>query len=175
MRRRGFRPPKIGVGKLGGRSPAPVRGPVVRSGVIPSWFGWVSQVRALMKASPPVVRLPYRRGSVEFSVGSEADHEAVFQNLLHVFHGPDREAFLGALSDPSYRPDQRLLVKVENRVVSHVHLTERTVRYGSVTLPMNGVMWVGTLPEYRGMGFAQNLMRLADSRARETGCLVQAL
>ena len=34
---------------------------------------------------------------------------------------------------------------------------------------MNGVMWVGTLPEYRGLGFAQNLMRLADDRARETG------
>ncbi len=36
-------------------------------------------------------------------------------------------------------------------------------------------MWVGTLPEYRGMGFAQNLMRLADDRARETGAAVQAL
>ncbi len=128
-----------------------------------------------MKASPPVVRLPYRRGAVEFAIGSEADHEAVFQNLLHVFHGPDREAFLGALSDPSYRPDQRLLVKVENRVVSHVHLTERKVRYGSVLLPMNGVMWVGTLPEFRGLGFAQNLIRLADSRAKETGAVLQAL
>jgi ribosomal protein S18 acetylase RimI-like enzyme len=40
---------------------------------------------------------------------------------------------------------------------------------------MNGVMWVGTLPEYRGLGFAQNLMRLADDRARETGAAVQAL
>ncbi len=128
-----------------------------------------------MKASTPVVRLPYRRGSVEFSAGSEADHEAVYQNLLHVFHGPDRESFLGALSDPAYKPDQRLLVKVENRVVSHVHLTERQVRFGSVRLAMNGIMWVGTLPEYRGLGFAQNLMRLADGRARETGTLLQAL
>ena len=128
-----------------------------------------------MKASPPLVKLPYRRGSVEFALGSEADHEAVFQNLLHVFHGPDRDAYLGAIGDPTYKPDQRLLVKVENRVVSHVHLTERRVRYGSGVLPMNGVMWVGTLPEYRGLGFAQNLMRLADSRAREVGVPLQAL
>ena len=77
------------------------------------------------------VRLPFRRGSVEYCLGTEADHEAVYQTLLHVFHGPDREAFLGALSDPAYRPDQRLLVKVDGRVVSHVHLTEREVRYGS--------------------------------------------
>ncbi|WP_435021610.1 GNAT family N-acetyltransferase [Tundrisphaera sp. TA3] len=128
-----------------------------------------------MKASEPVVRLPYRRGSVEFSLGTEADHEAVYQALLHVFPGADREAFLGALGDPDYRPDQRILVKVDHRVVSHIHLTDRSIRYGSTTLAMNGVMWVGTLPEYRGLGFAQNLIRLADSRARETGVALQAL
>jgi GNAT superfamily N-acetyltransferase len=128
-----------------------------------------------MKLQAPAVRLPFRRGAVEFCPGSEADHEAVYQTLLHVFHGPDRDSFLGALSDPSYRPDQRLLVKVDGRVASHVHLTERTVRYGAEALPINGVMWVGTLPEYRGLGFAQNLIRLADDRAREGGAVLQAL
>jgi GNAT superfamily N-acetyltransferase len=128
-----------------------------------------------MKIPLTGVRLPYRRGSVEFSLGSEADHEAVYQTLLHVFHGPDRDAFLGALSDPAYLPDQRLLVKVDGRVASHIHLTQRQIRYGTVVVPMNGVMWVGTLPEYRGLGFAQNLVRLADARARETGAPLQAL
>ena len=66
-------------------------------------------------------------------------------------------------------------MKVDGRVVSHVHLTERTIRYGSSTLAMNGVMWVGTLPEHRGLGYAQNLMRLADGRARDTDVAVQAL
>lgn len=128
-----------------------------------------------MKATLVDARLPFRRGSVEYGLGTEADHEAVYQTLLHVFHGPDREAFLGALSDPTYQPDQRLLVKVDGRIVSHLHLTVRSARYGSVSLPMNGVMWVGTLPEYRGMGFAQNLMRLADKRARETETVLQVL
>ncbi len=128
-----------------------------------------------MKAPAPDTKLPFRRGSVEYCLGTEADHEAVYQTLLHVFHGPDRETFLGALSDPAYRPDQRLLVKVDGRIVSHLHLTSRPARYGSVTVPMNGVMWVGTLPEYRGMGFAQNLMRLADKRARETDTVLQVL
>ena len=128
-----------------------------------------------MKSPAPALRLPIRRGSVEISVGTEADHEAVYQTLLHVFHGPDRESFLGALGDPAYRPEQRLLVKVDGRVASHVHLTERTIRLGSIRVPMNGVMWVGTLPEYRGLGFAQNLMRLADDRSRETDAVVAAL
>ncbi len=128
-----------------------------------------------MKASGPGSRLPSGRGSVEYGLGTEADHEAVYQTLLHVFHGPDRESFLGALCDPAYRPDQRLLAKVDGKVVSHVHLTERHVRYGSVSIPINGVMWVGTLPEFRGMGFAQNLMRLASQRASENGFVLQAL
>lgn len=128
-----------------------------------------------MKAPTSGPRRPVRRGSVEMAVGSEADHEAVYQTLLHVFHGPDRDSFLGALSDPAYKPDQRLLVKVDGRIASHIHLTERTVRYGVAPMAINGVMWVGTLPEYRGLGFAQNLLRLADARAAETGVVLQAL
>ncbi len=83
-----------------------------------------------MKVPRRTTRLPLRRGSVEFSLGTEADHEAVYQTLLHVFHGPDRESFLGALSDPAYRPEQRLLAKVDGRIVSHIHLTARKIRYG---------------------------------------------
>jgi predicted N-acetyltransferase YhbS len=128
-----------------------------------------------MKLSSSAIRLPFRRGSVEYSLGTEADHEAVYQTLLHVFHGPDRESFLGALSDPSYRPDQRLVAKVDGRIASHVHLTEREIRFGCASVPINGVMWVGTLPEFRGLGFAQNLMRLADERARGTAHPLQAL
>jgi GNAT superfamily N-acetyltransferase len=141
----------------------------VRAGAIEN------RVMPSMKSSSSAGKLPIRRGPVEYSLGSEADHEAVYQTLLHVFHGPDREAFLGSLSDPDYQPDQRLLAKVDGRVASHVHLTRRKVHYGSATLPLNGVMWVGTLPEYRGLGFAQNLIRLADGRARETGVVLQAL
>ena len=135
----------------------------------------VSRIVDQMKAPAPGTRLPFRRGSVEYCLGTEADHEAVYQTLLHVFHGPDRDSFLGAINDPSYRPDQRILAKVDGRIVSHLHLTERQIRFGSVTIRVNGVMWVGTLPEFRGMGFAQNLMRLATQRGKESGAAVQVL
>lgn len=128
-----------------------------------------------MKPFETPLKLPFRRGPVEYSAGSEADHEAVYQTLLHVFHGPDRESFLGALGEPAYRPEQRLLVKVDGRVASHVHLTERTMRLASAKVSMNGVMWVGTLPEYRGLGFAQNLLRLAGTQAEAKGVVVQTL
>jgi GNAT superfamily N-acetyltransferase len=119
------------------------------------------------------VRLPFRRGPVEFTSATEADHESVYQTLLHVFHGPEREVYLGTLCEPAYRPEQRLLVKIDGRVASHVHLTERAMRFGEHVFPLQGVMWVGTLPEYRGHGFAQNLLRVASARARQKGVLVQ--
>ena len=128
-----------------------------------------------MKETPSGVGSPPRRGAVEYGQGSEADHEAVYQTLLHIFHGPDREAFLGALSDPTYKPEQRLLARIDGRVASHAHLTDRVVRCGSVSMGLNGVMWVGTLPEYRGQGYAQELLRLADDRARRTGASLMAL
>ncbi len=137
--------------------------------------GHVHESASEMKAPSQGDRLPLRRGKVEYVSGSEADHEAVYQTLLHVFHGPDRETYLGTLSDPDYTPDQRIIAKVDSKVVSHVHLTERQVRYGVARLKLNGVMWVGTLPEYRGLGFAQNLIRLADLRATGSGVVLQAL
>ena len=135
----------------------------------------VPRIVEKMKAPAPGTRLPFRRGSVEYCLGTEADHEAVYQTLLHVFHGPDRDSFLGAINDPAYRPDQRVLAKVDGRIVSHLHMTERQIRFGSVTIPVNGIIWVGTLPEFRGMGFAQNLMRLASQRGKENGAAVQVL
>lgn len=163
-------------------APAPHRIAAETPDASPEPVSWTTRGRSttrrvspLMKVPPSSSSLPIRRGPVEFCVGSEADHESVYQTLLHVFHGPERDAFLGALSDPDYRPDQRLLVKVDGRVASHIHLTARRVRYGRLATTLNGVMWVATLPEYRGLGFAQNLMRLAEDRARQAGVVLQAL
>ena len=79
-----------------------------------------------MKVPEPVVRLPYRRGSVEFCLGTEADHEAVYQSLLHVLPGArPRMASSGRSSTLRTSPSRGILVKVEGRVVSHLHLTDR--------------------------------------------------
>ena len=128
--------------------------------------------RSVMSVLSSDVRLPFRRGPVEFSTATEADHESVYQTLLHVFHGPERDVYLGTLSEPAYRPDQRLLVKVDSRVASHLHLTERKMRFGEQILPLQGAMWVCTLPEYRRHGFANNLLRLASQRASKVGPVV---
>ena len=123
----------------------------------PSRVRTVSRIVEQMKAPAPGTRLPFRRGSVEYCLGTEADHEAVYQTLLHVFHGPDRDSFLGAINDPSYRPEQRILAKVDGRIVSHLHMTERQIRFGSVTIPVNGIIWVGYAAGISGDGICAEL------------------
>ncbi len=126
-----------------------------------------------MNVLPPDIRLPYRRGPVEYSLGTEADHESVYQTLLHVFQGPERDEYLGSLVDPSYKPDQRLVVRLDGRIASHVYFVERSMRLFGNHVPIQGVMWAGTLSEYRGHGFAQNLIRLGGIRARQKNILLQ--
>ena len=86
--------------------------------------------RDVRKVPEPSPRPLVKRGSVEYCAGTEADHESSYQTLLHVFHAPDRETFLGSLVDPDYRPEQRLLAKVDGKTASHAHVTDRTMRYG---------------------------------------------
>ncbi len=129
------------------------------------------QTRAARRAlaSPrPCWPLQKDTGSVVYSTGTEADHESVYQTLLQVFNGPPRDQFAGSLSDPAYRPEHRILAKIGGRVVSQVHHTTRRIRFGTVDLPMQGMMWVGTLPEFRGVGLASNLIRLGLQRAAST-------
>lgn len=128
-----------------------------------------------MKPTDPLPPLPYRRGSVEYCLGSEADHEAVYQTLLNIFRGPDRSAFLASLNDPTYHPEQRLLTRVDGRIASHLQLTEREMRIGAGRIRINGLLWIGTLPEYRGLGFAHNLIRFAEQRGAAAGAAMQSL
>jgi hypothetical protein len=131
---------------------------------------------------PPVDRVRPRGHAADES--PRAGDPAALSSWLGRVRGRHRGRSRGGLPDPPARlprPRPRLVprgpgrplvsprpaarsAKVDGRVVSHVHFTERSIRYGSASLPMNGIMWVGTLPEYRGLGFAQNLMRLGDGR-----------
>jgi predicted acetyltransferase len=101
--------------------------------------------------------------------GRSGDHPSVFQSLLAVFHAPSRDEFQAQLEDPFYEPLDRLLVRRGHRVLSHVHLTRRTIRLGKVSLPVAGVQWLATLPEFRSQGFATRLLLEAEQRIAEDG------
>ncbi len=97
------------------------------------------------------------------------DHVSVFPFLTAVFQGPTHDTFQSSLDDPFYEPRDRLLIKDRHRILSHLHLAKRTMQFGALRLPVAAIRWVGTLPEYRGRGFASRLLQLADQCMEEDG------
>jgi len=94
-------------------------------------------------------------------VANAGDHAGIYRFLVEVFQGPPREAFYASLDDPFYEPSDRLVVKSGHQVVAHLHLTRRVVRFGRSSFAAAGVNGVGTLAEYRGRGYAGQLLRVA--------------
>jgi GNAT superfamily N-acetyltransferase len=103
------------------------------------------------------------------------DHPSIYQWLLAVFHAPTREEFHAEQDDPTYEPINRLLVKSGSRIVSHAHLIDRTMLFGSLRLPIDQVAWLGTLPEFRRQGAASRLLEAVDAKMRSDGALLGLL
>ncbi|HZZ73649.1 MAG TPA: GNAT family N-acetyltransferase [Pirellulales bacterium] len=107
--------------------------------------------------------------------GRSGDHLEIFQLLLAVFQGPTSAEFHAAQDDPLYEPTDRLVVKRGERILSHVHLTKRSLRFGGERVPVAGLNWLGTLPEFRGQGCAASLLRAAETQMREDGAVLGQL
>lgn len=103
------------------------------------------------------------------------DHHAIHQFLTVVFHAPSWDAFLASLDDPFYEPVDRLLVKRGEAIVAHAHLAKRTMQFAGQSLPVAGFSWLGTLPEYRGQGYATRLLRAAHRRMAADGAVLGIL
>ncbi|HEV3006329.1 MAG TPA: GNAT family N-acetyltransferase [Pirellulales bacterium] len=107
--------------------------------------------------------------------GCAGDHPGIHQLLSAVFHAPTRDAFYSSLDDPYYEPRDRLLVKRGDRIIAHLHLTKRVMHFGPMMLPVSGLSWICTLPEFRGLGFARQLLRTADRTMAADGAMLGLL
>jgi predicted N-acetyltransferase YhbS len=114
------------------------------------------------------VRLPVQRAA-------GGDHATVYYFLQAVFQGPSRAEFQASLDDPFYEPYDRLLLRQKRRIAAHVHLTHRTMHFGTVALPAARLGWLGVALEHRGEGLATHLLRAAESRMAIDGALVGVL
>jgi predicted acetyltransferase len=107
--------------------------------------------------------------------GFAGDHPAIHQVLSAVFHAPSRDAFHSSLDDPFYEPRDRMLVKRGERIVAHLHMTKRVMHLGPLKLPVSGIGWLCTLPEFRGLGFARQLLLAADRVMAADGAMLGLL
>ncbi|RLE89008.1 MAG: hypothetical protein DRJ49_04175 [Thermoprotei archaeon] len=65
--------------------------------------------------------------------------------------------------------ENRLVIKVDDRIVSHVGVFPLKMRIGKVEVMMGGIGGVATLQEFRGRGFMTKLMNYAISKMRKEG------
>jgi len=100
---------------------------------------------------------------------STGDHAAIGQVLSIVFPGSTGEAYLATLDDPFYEPPDRLLIKHNSQLVAHLRLTHRELIFGRQRWPVAGLFQLGTLPEFRGRGYAGRLLEAAHRQMAETG------
>lgn len=99
--------------------------------------------------------------AAHFMEAGEGDHDEVGQLLVNSFRSLDRERFYTSLLDPDYKPEHRLLARIGGRLASHVLMSRRSIHIDSVDLPISGLVWLGTVPEFRGRGLAEQLIRQA--------------
>ena len=121
---------------------------------------------ASVAAAPEAIRWP------RVVPAGAGDHAAIHQLLLSVFHGPPRDAFYASLDDPYYEPHNRLLIKRGTQIISHLQLTKRVMHFGPLRLAVDGVGWLGTLPEFRRHGLAGQLMRTAERVIERDGAVL---
>lgn len=108
-------------------------------------------------------------------VGTAGDHAALYPWLNELFGGPTHDAWVSSLDDPFYEPKDRILVKRLGRILSHLHVTHRSLRCGLQTYPVSVVNHLGTLAECRGQGFAHRLLELAEQWMQEDGSVLAML
>jgi hypothetical protein len=104
----------------------------------------------------PALRVPLDEEAAEqaarFLHAGAGDHHSIYQFLSAILPTPSRDFFLTSLEDPFYEPTNRLLIKLGDRILAHVHLADRTLCLGSLRVAMTSVSGLATLAQCRGQG-----------------------
>ncbi len=68
-----------------------------------------------------------------------------------------------------------MLIKRADQTVAHVLINKRVMHFGSLSFPTDCLSWLGTLPEFRDLGYAGQLVRAADETMRREGAALGLL
>jgi predicted acetyltransferase len=106
---------------------------------------------------------------------SAGDHHGIQHFLMSVHQGPSAAEFQAQLEEPSYETADRLLIRDRGRLVAHLRLLNRELRFGKVVLPAGIVADVAVLPEYQGRGCRAALLEEARKQLLRQGAVLGLL
>jgi GNAT superfamily N-acetyltransferase len=101
-----------------------------------------------------------------------SDHASLGTFLPEIFGSAYLAEFQASLDEPSYRPDQRLLLRRSGRIIAHAQVTRRIMQFGPLTLPVAGLQGLAIAAHCRGEGLGTHLLLAAEKHMVRLGALV---
>ena len=111
-------------------------------------------------------------GGVRIVAGNAGDHPLVLKLLVETRHAPLGEDFQSRLDEPSYRPNDRLLVRRDRSIVAHVHVGSHIGWFDGQRIPLVKLQDFAALPEFSHAGYADALFGAAESIAAGEGAII---
>jgi GNAT superfamily N-acetyltransferase len=100
------------------------------------------------------------------------DQSEILQLLSGLPSPPSRAEFHAAVDHPEHDSANRLVARLAGRIMGHVEIVPRDLLIGSVAVRGAVIDRVAVLPECRGAGHGQRLVRAAEDRMRQSGAVV---
>ncbi len=132
---------------------------------------------------PPIVHLPihpvvprtppaWMLEECQVSPARAGDQSEILQLLAGLPVAPTRAEFHAAVDHPDHDPENRLVARLSGRIVGHAEIVPRNTFLGGASVPSAVLDRVAVLPECRGAGHGQRLVREAEARMRRTGAAI---
>ena len=100
------------------------------------------------------------------------DQSEILQLLAGLPAAPTRAEFHAAVDHPDHDAGNRLVARLAGRIVGHVEIVPRDLLVGGASVRGAVIDRVAVLPECRGAGHGQKLVRAAEERMRQAGAVV---
>jgi GNAT superfamily N-acetyltransferase len=100
------------------------------------------------------------------------DQNEILQLLAGLPSAPTRAEFHAAVDHPEHDSGNRLVARLAGRIVGHVEIVPRDLLVGAATVRGAVLDRVAVLPECRGAGHGQKLVRAGEDRMRQAGTVV---
>jgi len=108
----------------------------------------------------------------QISPARAGEQSEILQLLSGLPAPPTRAEFHAAVDHPDHDSGNRLVARLGGRIVGHAEIVPRSLVVGSATVTGAVVDRVAVLPECRGAGHGQRLVKAAEERMRQTGAVV---
>ena len=114
--------------------------------------------------------------AIEIRYAREAELDEMIELQCLVFRPDGHERYHQYIhGDPSYRLEQTRIVAVDGRIAATLRIWDRSMRVSATPVRMAGIGGVCTHPDFRGRGYASQMLRDACDYMRAEGYLMSVL